>query len=86
MKNYMEEVVDSQLDEVLRNMDMCKCEKCRMDITAITLNSLPPKYIVSEIGELYSKANSLIRQFEVDVTAAIAKAAVIVKMKPRHDG
>jgi len=85
MKNYMEEVVKQQLDEILKSIDMCKCEKCRMDIKAIALNSLPPKYIVTEKGELYFKVNSLFTQFEVDVIAAITKAAVIVKMKPRHD-
>ncbi|ACL75044.1 late competence development ComFB family protein [Ruminiclostridium cellulolyticum] len=84
LKNYMEEVVFNLIDSVLNDIDMCKCELCIKDIAALALNSLPPKYIVSEKGELYSKVNSLRSQFEVDVISAITKAAVLVKKTPRH--
>lgn len=85
IKNYMEEVVFNLLDGVLDDINMCKCEACRMDIAALALNSLPPKYIATQKGELYSKVNSLRNQFEVDVIAAITKAAVLVKRAPRHE-
>ena len=55
IKNYMEEVVFNHMDKVLNNMEICKCEKCRMDIAAIALNNLPTKYVVTQKGELYSK-------------------------------
>jgi len=84
LKNYMEEVVFSMMENVLNDIDVCKCEQCLLDIAAIALNKLPPKYIVTEKGELYSKINSLIQQFEVDVVSAITKAAIIVKENPRH--
>lgn len=84
IKNYMEEVVLNLMDDVLDDINMCKCESCVMDIAAIALNDLPPKYIATEKGELYSKVNSLKNQFEVDVIAAITKAAVLVKRSPRH--
>lgn len=85
LKNYMEEVVFNLIDGVLDDINMCKCELCVKDIAALALNSLPPKYIASEKGELYSKVNSLRSQFEVDVISAITKAAVLVKKAPRHD-
>lgn len=84
LKNYMEEIVFSLIGEVLDDINMCKCEKCVLDIAAIALNDLPPKYIVTEQGELYSKVNTLKYQFEVDVIAAITKAAVLVKRNPKH--
>ena len=85
IKNYMEEIVFGQMKEVLNDINVCTCDKCILDIAAIALNDLPPKYIVTEKGELYSKINTLSQQFEVDVVAAITKAAVLVKRKPRHD-
>lgn len=85
LKNYMEQVLFSQMKEVLEGIEVCKCEKCILDIAAIALNSLPPKYIVSEKGELYSKVETLKNQFEVDIIAALTKAAVIVRMNPRHE-
>lgn len=85
LKNYMEEVVYMIIDDVLKDLNACTCKKCTMDIAAIALNQLPPKYIVTEKGELYSKINTLRQQFEVDIISAITKAAVLVKRSPRHD-
>ncbi|MGE5473583.1 MAG: late competence development ComFB family protein [Ignavibacteriales bacterium] len=85
IKNYMEEVVYGLFDDVLKDLNVCTCGKCRMDIAAIALNQLPAKYIVTEKGELYSKINTLRQQFEVDVISAITKAAVLVKRSPRHE-
>lgn len=84
LRNYMEEMVFQLLDEVLDDINACKCDICKMDIASKALNDLPPKYIVTKSGELYSKVNSLKTQFEVDIISAITKAAVLVKRNPRH--
>ena len=85
IKNYMEEIVFNMMQEVLSDINCCSCEKCILDIAAVALNDLPPKYIVTEKGELYSKIGTLRQQFEVDVISAITKAAVMVKRRPRHE-
>lgn len=85
LKNYMEDIVISTAESILKLLNICKCEKCRLDIIALALNDLPPKYIVTEKGELYSKLNELENQFGVDVQAAIIKAALIVGKNPKHD-
>lgn len=85
IKNYMEEIVFNQMKDVLTDINMCKCEKCLLDIAAIALNDLPPKYVVTEKGELYTKINTLGQQFEVNIVAAITKATVLVKRRPRHE-
>lgn len=84
LKNYMEEAVDQMMDKVLKDLDVCKCDRCRMDIKALALNNLPPKYVVSEEGELYVKTNELVRQFEVDIIKAITMAAIKVNNNKRH--
>lgn len=80
----MEDVVKIILNEIIYNINVCDCEKCRMDIAAIALNKLPHRYIVSEKGELYSKINTLRQQFEVDIVSAITHAAMQVSSNPRH--
>lgn len=85
LKNYMEEIVYNFLDDVLKDVNMCKCDICRLDIAAKALNDLPPQYVVTKKGEVYSKINNLKVQFEVDVISAITKAAVLVKRNPRHE-
>lgn len=84
LKNFTEEIVFDLVDDVLENMDICNCEKCKMDIIAMALNELPQKYVVSKKGELYSKVNSFKSQIEIDVVTAITRAAMIVKGKPQH--
>ncbi len=85
IKNYMEEIVYNSIDEILTDINMCKCERCISDIAAKALNYLPPQYVVTKKGEVYSKINNLKMQFEVDVISAITKAAILVKRNPRHD-
>ena len=84
LRNYMEDLVWKNIDHILRDINMCTCEKCKLDIAAIALNDLPPKYIVTEDGELYTKLNMLEHQFEVDIYTAIIKGAVITKNNPKH--
>ena len=85
LKNHMEEVVFNHMNSVLKDMDICKCEKCMKDIAAITLNGLPAKYVVTDKGVLFSKIEALQSQFEVGVTAAIIRAAQMVSKTPLHD-
>ncbi|KAA8675388.1 late competence development ComFB family protein [Clostridium sp. WLY-B-L2] len=85
VKNYMEDVVDKLLPEVLKNYDnICKCPKCIDDIKAIVLNNLKPRYISTEKGLLYTKINELSREFNTNVIKEIALAINIVSENP-HD-
>lgn len=84
VKNYMEEAVFGLLDDVISQLDVCKCQRCKDDIAAIALNNLKPHYIATEMGEVYTKINNLKDQFYADITKEIVKAAEIVKKNPRH--
>lgn len=87
LKNFSEIEVTKLLDGILiRYANICKCEKCRLDITALALNSLSTKYIVTEQGEIYTKAlNEVDKQETINVTTAITKAIEIVSKNPQHD-
>lgn len=85
LKNYMEEAVDSALEEILaRKDDVCKCERCKLDIKALALNHLPPRYVVTDLGYAYTKANELAAQFKADIAVAITNALKVIKKNPRH--
>lgn len=85
IRNYMEDLVFAQLDTVIKDVKVCNCEKCKMDIAAIALNSLQPHYIVTAKGRLFTKLNTLQQQFDIDVLSAIIKAAILVKRNPQHN-
>lgn len=84
LKNYMEELVFGAVQDLSAKLSTCTCEKCLLDISAIALNELPTKYVVTEKGELYSKIETLKQQFEVDITTAVTKAIRIVNKNPQH--
>lgn len=82
----MENAVFNELDKLIEKRDdICKCEKCRLDIVAIALNELPTKYVVSEMGELYTKANQMEVQCDADIIKEIIKAIDIVSNATKHD-
>ena len=85
LKNYMEEVVWSELNDILvSHPEVCHCENCCYDIVALTLNKLVPRYVVTDKGETYTKVNNLRMQFKVDIISALANAIQIVATNPRH--
>jgi len=85
LKNYMEDAVFQVLDGILASRpELCKCERCRLDIAALTLNSLMPRYVVTDKGEIYAKTQQLHHQFEADVIPVILKAIESVAANPRH--
>ncbi len=86
LKNFSETEVSNLLDTILNQYDnICKCEKCRLDIKALALNSLSAKYTVCDQDEIYTIALSEIdNQRTIDVTTAITKAIEIVSANPMH--
>jgi len=85
MKNYMEYCVAEILPEVLQTLDTCQCDRCKMDITAYALNHLPPKYVVTKTGHLYTKLAAMRTQFDVDIVTTITKGSQLIADQPRHD-
>jgi competence protein ComFB len=87
LHNLMEYEVKYTLNHILETTEdvKCSCEHCKLDIMAIALNSLPPKYIVTEKGLLYSRIPNFNQQFNADVVAAIAKGIKVVNENPRHE-
>lgn len=83
-KNIMEYLVEEEYSRAASSLGCCTCEKCRSDIIAYALNQLPPKYVATEKGEVYSKTFILRNQHRTDIMAALAKASALVREQPRH--
>lgn len=83
-KNLMESVVENLYDEIEDTLDCCHCERCRNDVISYALNQLPPKYVISLEGELFSKLQSISSQHSTDILSALATGARLVKERPRH--
>lgn len=82
--NVMEQLVDEKLTVLLKDEKRCTCERCVEDMKAIALNKLPPKYVSTNNGELFTKLNASARQNAVDIEIAVAAALEMVASHPSH--
>jgi len=83
--NYMEEAVKDVLENILsQREDLCKCDRCKLDMTAWALNRLPSKYVATQKGRVYTKLEEINVQFKTDIIKEVARAVEYVKNNPRH--
>ncbi len=83
--NVMEQAVTNMTDSVIEEEKLCGCERCRLDIIALALNSLPPKYVVSQQGRAFETFRlEGVAQGRVAVYQAVLEAAHMVRDNPRH--
>jgi len=85
-KNYAEDQVEYILKSVLKDYpNICTCQKCLDDMSALALNSIKPKYVVSEEGKIYTTAlNEIDKQEEISITAQVIRAVEKVSANPKH--
>lgn len=84
--NIMEDLVLEVFEKTVNGIpNLCKCDNCKNDIFAIVLNNLKPKYIATDKGYVYSRAQNTNNQFSSDIIRLIISAADIVKESPRHE-
>lgn len=85
LKNCMEELVMERINSHITEVGtVCGCTQCKLDIAALALNKLPPRYVVTDKGETFTKIRSLEQQFTADVDVAIANAVQVVQSDPHH--
>jgi competence protein ComFB len=85
LHNYMQDILLEKLPHTMKVLRSCQCERCRLDILAIAMNSLPTAYAVTtEEEDSLERVKKLRRDYEVKVTATLIKAIQQVKNEPRH--
>ena len=84
LRNFTEEAVKLYLVRWFEQADVCHCDTCRLDVTAIMLNNLKPKYVVTDTGALYAQLDDFDPQYKIDFMTILSQAAKIVKNGPRH--
>lgn len=78
--NLVEYAIKEKLDEAFAKFNCCKCDKCKMDVVAITLNKMTPKYVVIAEEDI----SIVMRKYSDNVIPSIIKAIIEVKSNPRH--
>lgn len=85
LHNFMESAVSEALQTVLVQIPgICDCERCRLDIMALALNRLPPKYTVTHSGEVFTRLKMWDVGNQAAVLSEVTRAAMVVAGHPNH--
>lgn len=86
LHNIMEDKVKDLTNQLMKDeQDFCTCERCKLDVIALSLNRIQPKYVVSDKGELFGRANLMTSQYDADLVKEVTKSIDIVRANPSHD-
>jgi competence protein ComFB len=82
--NIAEELVRKKVREMMASYDMCKCEKCYLDVCALVLNQTHSRYYTTEKGKLLQLLDTTNYQFKTDLIVMVLQAMKFVKEHPKH--
>ena len=82
--NIMQTLVERHADKYIKLFGLCTCPRCRNDLMAIVLNSLPPHYMVMKPSELQVQTDMFSNRHSGEITAQLMRACSIVLENPRH--
>ena len=82
--NVMQILVEEKADEYMKMFGICCCDKCRLDVRALALNHLPPKYVVLSENERVPRLTVYENRFASDITAQLIQACKQVMLTPHH--
>jgi competence protein ComFB len=87
LKNEAEQLVLRELETQLGALeaDICRCNECVVDMAAMALNAVEPKYRFSLLGSLYAAQAMNEQGYAESVQKAVAHAIEKVSANPAHD-
>lgn len=87
LHNYTEIIVRDAVKELMADtsLEICRCERCHLDVAAKALNNLPPHYVVTHKGEVFTKLSFSYNEMRVKVLAAVMTAMLQVAQNPSHE-
>ena len=87
LKNVTEELVFHELEMQLGacGPEVCRCKDCVLDMAAMALSSVKPKYHASLLGSQYAAQAMNERAYADSIQQAVARAIEKVSSNPAHD-
>ncbi len=82
--NVMQALVEEKVDKYIRLFGLCTCPRCRIDVKALTLTSLPAKYVVIGEQERIPMLSVYEGRYNAAVVSQVMWACKKVMDNPRH--
>lgn len=82
--NVMQVLVEEKAPKYIQMFGLCQCRRCLEDVKALTLNHLPPKYVVLAEGDRVPRLTVYEGRYGSDITAQLLQACKAVMQRPHH--
>jgi len=83
--NLQESYVETTLEEqLLKRVEICKCDRCRADMMVYALNRLPPRYVSKPRGRTFSRIEISDTQGRASILTSVLSAIKLVSQSPNH--
>lgn len=83
--NAYDELVRTAVREAIDNdEEMCKCEKCFLDVCTIVFNNGFAHFVTTRQGALYAKIGDMNTGAHVNLFVEVLQAIAKVKQRPMH--
>ena len=82
--NVMQALVEDKADKYMKMFGLCTCNRCHIDVVALALSNLPPKYVVAKPHELIPRLSMYEQKFSVVVVTQVMSACRKVLDRPHH--
>lgn len=82
--NAYDSLVREQVKLRMENEDMCRCEKCFLDVCAIVFNRGYVNFVTTRKGQVLAQVYETKTAGKVELAVKIMDAIQIVKGSPKH--
>lgn len=82
--NVIQSLVEELAPRYIKMFGLCSCPRCRIDVVALTLNNLIPKYVVMKKHDMIPMLTVYEGRFSSTIFAQLTRACKIVSDSPRH--
>ncbi|MBE6909718.1 MAG: hypothetical protein E7474_09155 [Ruminococcaceae bacterium] len=82
--NVTQALVEDKADKYIKMFNLCPCARCRIDVIALALSNLPPKYVVAKPDELIPRLSIYEQRYNAAVVTQVMSACRKVLDRPHH--
>lgn len=83
--NITQALVEAKVDKYIKLFGLCDCPRCRIDVIALALTNLPPKYVVAREHEMVPLLSVYEGKYNAAIVSQVMNACKMVMESPRHD-
>jgi len=83
--NIMKALVEAKADKYIRLFGLCTCQRCRIDVIALSLSNLPAKYVVVHNKDIVPLLSTYEARYNAAIVSQVMSACKQVMKHPRHN-